>query len=151
LKNYRERLLQRTPQREWEVKREAALHPMLAVWQSGFSELEGPPNDNWRWCGAEGRMELINRTARPQQVRLEMTVAADYGGNVTIQAPFFTEQMKADKNGQKVDKTFDLPPGEHVVYFASDARRVYPANDYRELVFRVRYFKLTLVPTIVAE
>jgi hypothetical protein len=39
-----------------------------------------------------------------------MIVAADYGGNVTIQAPFFAEQLKADKNGQKVDKPFDLPP-----------------------------------------
>src|SRR5437773_446054 len=87
---------------------------------------------NWsrRWCGPSGRMELINRTAHAQQVRLEMTLAADYGGNLTIQGLFFSEQMKIDRNGQRLEKTFSVPPGEHAIFLTCDARRVFPPNDF---------------------
>ena len=141
----RDRLLVQTPVDQHAVKRENALHPLLTVWQGGFSEQEGPPEDNWRWCGTNGRMALVNRTNRTQQVRLEMTLAADYGGNLKMTSPFFNEQLRIEKAGSKLEKTFDLPPGEHSFFFSCDARRVLPPNDFRELVFRVRNFKLTSV------
>lgn len=137
-----QRLLVETPVAQHAAKREAALYPLLTVWQNGFSDQEGPLEDHWRWCGAQGRMMLVNRTPHAQKVRLETTLAADYGGNLKLQSPFFNEQLHIDKTGTKLTKTFELPPGEHTLFFECDAQRIFPPNDFRELVFRVRNFKV---------
>jgi len=72
-----------------------------------------------------------------------MLLAADNGGTVEVTSPFFTEKMKVDWKGQQLSRTFALPPGEHEIRFACDARRVLPPNDFRELVFRVINFEVT--------
>ena len=151
LTDYRARLEQRTPPGEWGTRREAALHPPLTIWRDGFSDPEGTPGDTWRWGGSHGRVELVNRTPRAQQVRLEMTVTANDGGTVTIHAPLLSEPLKVDRKGQKVNTTFVLPPGKHVLYFASDGRRVDPPNDFREMVFSVQNFKLTAEQAALAQ
>ncbi len=143
---YRQRLQEKHPLEEWSARREAALHPLIAVWQTGFSDLEyGQENRSWRWCGTEGLMKIYNRTAGERQVKLEMILAADNGGTVEVVSPLFNEKMRVDWKGQQFSKTFALPPGEHAIRFACDARRVLPTNDFRELVFRVINFELTPV------
>ncbi len=137
-------LKERHPQQEWETRREAALHPIIAVWQTGFSDLEfGQDNRSWHWCGAEGVMKLVNSTSKDQEVKLEMILAADNGGTVEIQSQFFNEKLKVDWKGQQFSRTFAMPPGQHAIRFASDARRILPPNDFRELVFRVINFEMT--------
>ncbi len=141
---YQLRLKEKYPREQWATKREEALQPVIAVWQSGFSDLESGRNMTWRWCGANGLMKLVNRTPRDQQVKLDMVLAADNSGSARMESPLFSEQMKIDWKGQPFTKTFTLPPGEHEIAFSSDSRRVLPPNDYRELVFRVINFRLTL-------
>lgn len=143
LTQYPTGLKQRTPQAEWAARREAALHPPLAVWLDGFSDLEAASEDVWRWGASSSRMELINSATRPQRVRLEMTVVANDGGDVTIRTPLLSQPLRVDRNGQNVRETLVLPPGKHPVDFASDARPAYPPDDFRDLVFSVQNFRLT--------
>jgi phosphoglycerol transferase len=141
---YQLRLKEKYPREQWAAKREEALQPVIAVWQSGFSDLESGQGLTWRWCGANGVMKLVNRTSRDQQVKLDMILAADNSGTARMESRFFSEQMKIDWKGQPFSKTFTLPPGEHEMAFSGDSRRVLPPNDFRELVFRVINFKVTL-------
>ncbi|MGE3440161.1 MAG: hypothetical protein AB7O81_31390 [Blastocatellales bacterium] len=143
LTGYQQKLKERYPQEQWAAQREAALQPVIAVWQTGFSDLEFGQDRSWRWCCVAGKMKLINRTSRDQQVKLDMILAADNGGNVRVESAFFNEKIKVDWKGQPFSKTFTLPPGESAISFSSDARRVLPPNDFRELVFRVINFELT--------
>jgi len=143
LTNYHTGLTQRTPRAEWAARRDAALHPPLAVWLDGFSDPEGTSEHAWRWGGSSGRMEVINSTTRPQKVRLEMTVVANDRGNVTIHTPLLSQPLRVDRNGQNVRETLVLPPGKHPVHFSSNARRAYPPDDFRDLVFSVQNFRLT--------
>jgi hypothetical protein len=80
-----------------------------------------------------------------------MILSADNGGSVTVESGFFNERIKVDWRGQPFSKTFTLPPGESVINFSSDARPVLPPNDFRELVFRVINFELTLTQASVDE
>ncbi|MGH9849885.1 MAG: hypothetical protein ACREBD_08505 [Blastocatellia bacterium] len=148
---YQQKLKEQHPQAEWEAKREAALHPIIAVWQTGFSDLEFGQGRSWHWCGAEGLMTLVNSSSKEKQVKLEMLLAADNGGTVEVVSPFFNEKMKVDWKGQQFSRTFALPPGEHAIRFACDARRVLPPNDFRELVFRVINFEVTPVQAATEE
>jgi hypothetical protein len=70
----------------------------------------------------------------------------DNGGTLEMNSPFFKERLKLDKVGTRFVKSFSLPPGEHIINFKSDGQRVAAPNDNRELVFRVRNFKLTPAP-----
>lgn len=90
-------------------------------------------------------MTLVNSSSKEKQVKLEMLLAADNGGTVELTSPFFTEKLKIDWKGQQFSRTFTLPPGEHEIRFACDARRVLPPNDFRELVFRVINFEVTQI------
>ena len=75
---------------------------------------------------------------------MDLILAADNSGSTRLESRFFSEQLKIDWKGQPFTKTFTLPPGEHDIAFSSDSRRVLPVNDFRELVFRVINFRLTL-------
>ncbi len=145
LRAYEQKLVAATPDAERAAKRESALHPVIAVWQAGFSDQEGTLTDYWRWCGADGQMQIVNRTGRDQPLNLEVTLSADHGGTVTMESRFFNESVRVDWKGQRFAKAITVPPGEHTVKFHSDARRVLPPNDFRDLVFRARNFKLTPV------
>jgi len=142
LRPYQQNLLVQVPAAEHEVRREAALHPPTAIWQEGFSDFEGTAEENWYWGGAEARAVFVNRTSKDQPVHLEMTLAVDNGGTLEMTSPFFSERLQLNKAGQKFSQDFTLPPGEHFVYFKSDGKRVLSPSDFRELVFRVRNFKL---------
>lgn len=133
------------PEAEQAARREAAQNPLLVVWQGECSDREGTPTDYWRWCGSDGGLALVNRTGRAQKVRVEMTLAADYGGRLEMKGPFFSESRTIDRQGYQFTKEFLLPPGAHHTELSCDARRVLAPNDFREMVFRVRNFKLTPV------
>jgi phosphoglycerol transferase len=149
---YRQKLEEKFTAEERAAKREAALQPILAVWQEGFSDLEYDQDGrSWYWCAEEGTMRLINRGSQPREVKLEMIVAADNGGTVEMQSAFFSEQLKVDWKGQPFTRTFTLPPGEHEVNFSSDAQPILPLNDFRELVFRVINFEMVPVQAAVEE
>jgi hypothetical protein len=145
LTTFRDRVKRDTPRAAWSARREAALHPPLTLWRDGFYDSEGTSEHTWRWAGSNGWIELVNRRAHPQEVRLDMTIVGNDGGKVTIDTPLLRGPVSVavNRNGQKIDRTLVLPPGTHPVHFSSDAPPVYPPDDFRDLVFSVQNFELT--------
>ena len=137
LTDYRARVERHTPRVEWTTRREGALHPPFSVWRDGFYDSEGSPERTWRWARSSGRMELINGRSRAQEVRLDMTIVGNDGGNVMIDTPLLREPVNVtvSRHGQTIDRRLVLPPGTHRVHFSSDAAPLYPPDDFRDLVF----------------
>jgi phosphoglycerol transferase len=140
LKDYQRRLEQHTPPNERAALREAAVHPPLAVWQGGFSDQDS--GSGRRWGAHDARMMLVNRVARTQEVRLEMSVTPN-DGQVTIRSAVFGEPLHVDRDSPRVDRILRLPAGRYEVRFVSDAPRGHPPNDARGPAFVVENFRLT--------
>ncbi len=138
---YAKTLREQTPQNEWAAKEDAALHPVMPLWQQGFHDQEGTPDDYWRWCAARSRLQLVNRSNRPQTFELEASFFADNDGTLQLWG-FLNAELPINRKGTNFKKQITIPPGLHTVRFAADSRRILTANDFREIVFRVRNFKL---------
>jgi phosphoglycerol transferase len=64
----------RFTEREWDAKRDEALHPVALTWGGAFSILEGNhAQNNWRWCGAGGELRIVNPLGRPRRIVLTMS------------------------------------------------------------------------------
>jgi phosphoglycerol transferase len=148
LTDYRQALRVRHTVEEWEAKQEAALHPPLMIWQYGCSDPEGTPENNFRWCAASGEWHLINRARRTRPVTLEMSFMAPHWGNLRLESPLFSEQLRLTALGPSLSRTIALPPGEHTIRFACDARPALASGDRRPLVFRVINFSTREGPAI---
>jgi hypothetical protein len=132
---------QHTPT-EWEAKQDEALHPLLVIWQHGCSDLEGTPENNFRWCAASGEWRVINRASRTKQVTFEMAFMAPHAGTLWIDSPEFSRQLRLSPVSQALSTTASVPPGQHTIRFRCDAPRTLAPPDNRHLVFRVINFKM---------
>lgn len=127
---------------QFAAKREEALHPLLLVWTEGCSELEGPPENSYRWCSAIGELEITNGSTLPRQVKLETTISTENEATLWISG-LLNEQLKTSKEPSAFSRTFTIQPGKHKIHFRSDARRVLEPGDFRYLVFKLSGFKIT--------
>jgi len=131
---------------EWEAKREAALHPLLTLWQNGFSDVEGTAEKSWRWCADEGRLEIVNHSSQPKEVTLGMTFAAGRDANLQIESALFSERLAINVAGVPFTKKLTIPPGAHPIKFFCDAPRVLAPLDSRVIVFRVESYQIKAAP-----
>ncbi|MBS1787267.1 MAG: hypothetical protein JST85_06070 [Acidobacteria bacterium] len=127
---------------QFPAKREEALHPLLLVWVEGCSELEGTPDNPYRWCSAIGELEITNGAAQPRQVKLETAISTENQATLSISG-LLNEQVKTSKEPLTFSRTFTIPPGKHHIHFRSDAQRVLAPGDFRYLVFKLGNFKVT--------
>ncbi len=142
LTEYERRMREGSPAGEWEARREAALHPLLPVWQSGCSDVEGAAENNWRWCGAEGQLYLVNNSRQAKRATIEMSFATGAPAKLQISGAFFNEQLNVNPVSTSFSRTIAIPPGRHAVKFDCDALQILSPNDLRELIFRIQNFKL---------
>ena len=63
--------------------------------------------------------------------------------DLTITGASLSDNLKINAHPQFYSKMIDIPPGESVIRFASNAARVNAPLDPRYLVFRIEDFKLT--------
>jgi phosphoglycerol transferase len=131
---------------EWEARRDEALHPLLLLWQNGFSDAESTPEKSWRWCANEGRLEIVNRSPHPRRVTLETTFAAGRTAQLRIESALFSEQLPINFAGVPYTKPLTIPPGTHTIHFFCDAPRILAPLDSRIIVFRVENFRLRAEP-----
>lgn len=124
------------------AKREEALHPLLLVWVEGCAELEGPPENPYRWCSAIGELEITNGSAQARQVKLETAISTENEATLSISG-LLNEQVKTSKEPLAFSRSFTIPPGKHRIHFRSDARRVLAPGDFRYLVFKLSGFTIT--------
>jgi|GEM_PF-1145937 len=113
-------------------------------WSEGFSVLEGTPEANWRWCSNSGQLRIINRSAREMQIKLQMGFASGYTdqAKLTIKSDLFIEELTINNIETEYIKELTVPPGNYVIEFLCDARRVDAPSDPRYLVFRVINFNM---------
>jgi hypothetical protein len=137
---HRDALRARHTPEAWEARRQAALHPLLIVWDDGCSDLEGTPPDSFRWCAAAGTWRLVNGGREAKRVTLDMSFMALYPGTLRLDG-LVSEQRRVGLVPEAFSRTITVPPGEHTIRFACDARRVLASGDRRHLVFRVRNFQ----------
>ena len=145
LTEYQQKLKAARSLEEQAAQREAALHPLLVVWRNGCWDLEGTTENNWRWCDSRGELQITNGAERPRRVTLEMSFAAENDANLWITSPLLTEQLRIGFTPKPFSKTITIPPGEHTINFASDARRVLAPGDFRHLILKINNFKLTAI------
>jgi phosphoglycerol transferase len=132
------------PTAEWEGLRRRALCPVEFRWRNGFYPEDRPPGPRWRWCASSGELALVNRSAHPRKVTLEMICMHPsarpapfriWGGLLNLDGLL-------DERGRKVAATLTVPPGEHTVRFRCDGpRHPFPDQHEHERVFVVIDFR----------
>jgi len=144
--DYSSRLRQKYSDSEWQAKQELTLHPLMLDWTGGFSGLESSPEKNWRWCSNEGELHIYNTSARARRINLEMAFVSGYEqfADMAISG-LYSDQLKTNANPTSYSKTITVPPGESVIKFASNGRRVDAPLDPRVLIFRIENFKMNVL------
>jgi phosphoglycerol transferase len=139
LTSYAEQLRRRFTTAEWQAARERVLHPLTIAWRPGFSIPEGTPENNWRWCGAEGDLEVENPSCQPRHAVLRLTCSTGRAQAATLRitGPELSGRWEVSVRPTRIVQPLTIPPGRHVLHFACDAARVVVPTDGRELVFRV--------------
>ena len=120
--------------------------PVAARWEGGFFALEANGQEDWRWCGNSGVLRLINRTKDVAWVRLSATVKTGWPEDekVQISSGLFSDELTTNVKGLRWERVVALPPGESLVKFTSNAKRVATApGESRVLVFALYDFILT--------
>lgn len=141
---YNQRFKNKFTAKEWELKQDIALQPLLVTWRSGFSHLEGTPENNWRWSSSEGELHINNTSQRERKVTLEMYFGTGYEeiSNLLIDSPLLSARLKINAKNNFFSKTITIPPGRYTIKFVSDAKRINAPGDPRFLVFRVVNFRI---------
>ena len=144
--DYNARLRQTYSDSEWQAKQELTLHPLMLDWRGGFSDLESSPEKNWRWSSSEGELSFYNSSQRSRRVSLEMWFVSGYPefADMTITG-LISDQVKTSANPVFYSRTITVPPGESVIRFACNGRRVDAPLDPRVLVFRIENFKMSVL------
>ena len=144
--DYISRLRQTYSDSDWRAKEALTLHPLILDWRGGFSGLESSPEKTWRWSSSEGELRFHNTSQQPRRVSIEMSFVSGYDefADVTISG-LVSDQLKANANPVFYTKTMTVPPGESIIKFACNGRRVDAPLDPRVLVFRVENFKMTVL------
>jgi phosphoglycerol transferase len=144
LTDYTARLREKYPESEWKTKQETSFYPVLLDWTGGFSGLEDSPGKTWRWCGSEGELHINNTSPRTRVINLEMSFATGYReSSDLVISGLISEQLKVGWDLVTYSKPVTVPPGESVITFRSNAKRVHAPLDPRYLVFRIENFKMT--------
>jgi len=119
-------------------------HPLLLSWQSGFSTLEGNSEFNWRWCSAQGELEINNSSAKERKVTITMGLQTGYEepSIVVIESTTGSQTVRVNNQIGNWSGTLTLPPGKSVVRFSTDAKRVNAPSDPRVMMFRVINFQM---------
>ncbi len=119
-------------------------HPLFLSWQGGFSTLEGNSEFNWRWCSAQGELEINNSSAKERKVTITMGLQTGYEepSIVVIKSTTGSQTVRVNNQIGNWSGTLTLPPGKSVIRFSTDAKRVNAPSDPRVMMFRVINFQM---------
>jgi hypothetical protein len=70
-----------------------------------------------------------------------MTFRSPQAGDLSLEGPLLSAQLRIDHAGRAMSRTIAIPPGSHVINFRCTAPRVMAVADRRQLVFRVVDFR----------
>jgi hypothetical protein len=121
---------------------EKTINPLIAQWRKDFSDLEGSPEDNWRWCSTNGRLIIENRLPRERKAVIEMGASSINPGQLRIESENFSETIPINQVNTPILKNITIPPGAYSIRFTSTAPATTPPPDTRSLSFRINNFRL---------
>lgn len=138
LRRFAQRLRSTLAPGAWEALAGEA-HPVLDSWIGGFHGREGTEAGHWRWSARSGTLALHNLSDQTRAVRLEMEVASGFESpsRLWIEGPGFKDELTISERPSPYARSFEVPPGQTLVKFHSDAPQVVAPADSRELVFRL--------------
>lgn len=128
---------------DWSRKRDQIMNPLTFTWASGFSDLEGTPEDNWRWSASRGELTITNKSQHSRRIEIHMRLSSGYDrpANLKIQGDGFADSLVINKQGTPYSRIVTIPPGKVTFEFSCDAQPVVAPNDKRVLIFRVVNFE----------
>jgi hypothetical protein len=112
-------------------------------WGRGFYDLEGNPENNWRWCGPDGEISVINNTKEAKRFSLNMTAYTTFAekSRLTVESDFFSKEYAVSSKGAEIAIDAMVKPGIHSMRISCDSERVAAPSDPRVLVFRILNFR----------
>lgn len=127
---------------DWSRKRDSIMHPLALIWTSGFSDLEGTPDYNWRWSSNRGQLTITNNSQHSRTVEIQMKFFSghDRPANMKVQGEGFTDNLVINNQGTPYSRVLTIQPGKMTIDFSCDAEPVVAPNDSRVLIFRVVNF-----------
>jgi phosphoglycerol transferase len=149
LRPFAEQLHRDYTNKDWALKKDQAVHPLLLLWKGGFSGDEGSGEHRWRWCSFRGELHIVNLSTRPKTIALAGEIGTNQPrlAHVDIVGPCGVKHLAINGATQPWKETLTLAPGTHVIRFASDGPRLPVPGDPRELVFHVANFAFREVDT----
>lgn len=141
---YNTRLKSQFTSGEWEKRRDNALNFLSTEWKDGFWSLEGTTEFNWRWCSSQGTLILNNNSNHDRIYVMKATFVSGHPelANLKIESTGFNENLKINNAGYAYQKDIVIPPGQYVIKFDCDAKRVDAPQEARYLVFYIANFQL---------
>ncbi len=127
---------------EFARHRDDVLHPIFVGWLDGFYAPVSNETSSWVWCRRHGKFVIQNPKTQPVRIVFKARVHTDVPANVTFASELFSETVHTS-NDFPLDKTLDVPPGEHFVAVSTDAQPVDPPGKWRVAFYEPN---VTLVP-----
>jgi hypothetical protein len=118
------------------------INPLFPEWGKDFFDLEGSPENNWRWCSSTGELIIENSLPSERNVVIEMGVASLNPGQLRIESMNFSETIQTSTVSTPFLKKFTMPPGVYSIRFTSTAPAIASPPDTRLLSFRINNFSL---------
>ena len=127
---------------------EANLPSPGLAWILGCFALEGGPGLDWRWCRGRGELMLDNPWRSPARLRLSTRLSTGYSKPATVifESDVLSGAVAVTSAGTLFEKELVVPPGQHLIRFHADARRVRAPGDPREMVLRFENAHVERVP-----
>ena len=117
---------------------------LLYVWRDGFF-LRTRWCTYWHWCGKEGQLVIYNSFSENKKV-IKAKFKTGYSPDLKL-AGAVNENLKINKAGYNFKRTIIVKPGENVINFSCNAKRLYAPNDPRYIVFGVFDFHYLILPS----
>jgi phosphoglycerol transferase len=143
--DFNKRFLSRYTKEQIEDYKWIILHPLQLEWKNGFyDQEENLQKEEWRWSNKQSFLIINNPTSKTRKITISMGLATVWTekSNLRIESDLFSEILKINNQPLIFSKTILLPPGNHLIKFSSDARKVKAPKESRELVFRIYNAKI---------
>jgi hypothetical protein len=118
------------------------------AWKTGCYGLERGPEGTWRWCEGKGELALQNPGTSPARMLLSARLKTGYPqrSTITFGGDVLAGAVAVSSRGTLFEKEVVVPPGQHLIKFHADAKRVSAPGDPRDMVFRFENPRLERMP-----
>lgn len=137
LRPLRDRVVADLHPADLEARRTEVVLPLRAEFGRGFFEDEADGIATWNWAPEEAALLVLNDAEQTRGASLRFEVLTGQG-ELVIETPAGVERVAATPEFEPVELEVNLPPGETVIAFDSDAPPLADTGDPRRLVFQVR-------------